>query len=154
MFSGTIHPATGPTNKSTGYKVNRFGPVTAWTLDCFGESVQVSIPKRSIHGPQRFSPGQMLWIWVAGLGLMHVSPSIGQSATKLSGHVLQVVLATDKAQYVCVRPAAGYKKLYSHLAEQAEITFQVPATLIISQTCIIVLHCNNVYNPQGPETSA
>ena len=39
--------------------------------------------------------------------------------------LLQVLLATDQAQYLCSKPAAAYKKTFSHLAEQVQIAFQV-----------------------------
>jgi hypothetical protein len=38
---------------------------------------------------------------------------------------LQVVLETDEASYTCVRPAAAYKKLHTHLSEQADICCEV-----------------------------
>lgn len=42
----------------------------------------------------------------------------------------QICLKTEGSQYVAARPAAGYKKLYGHLTEQADIAFEVgPAAL-------------------------
>lgn len=43
---------------------------------------------------------------------------------------LQIVLVTKAAQYGCVRAAAVYKKIFTHLLEQAEIAFEVRCTAI------------------------
>jgi len=37
----------------------------------------------------------------------------------------QVLLATNKSEYQLVRPAAGYKKIYNDILEQAEILYEV-----------------------------
>lgn len=33
----------------------------------------------------------------------------------------QVLIATSHADYLCVKPAPGYKKMFAHTAEQADI---------------------------------
>lgn len=38
---------------------------------------------------------------------------------------LQVLIATSSSEYLCVKPAPGYKKLFAHTAEQAEILYEV-----------------------------
>lgn len=37
----------------------------------------------------------------------------------------QVVLETEAASYVCVRPAVSYKKVHTHLSEEADICCEV-----------------------------
>ena len=45
--------------------------------------------------------------------------------------MVQVLLATEHAEYQCSKPAAAYKKTFSHLAEQAQIAFQVLCRLTV-----------------------
>ena len=51
--------------------------------------------------------------------------------------LVQIMLATEEAEYICVRPAASYKKLFSHLAEQADMTYQVLLFLLPRQPSYI-----------------
>ncbi|KAL3133376.1 hypothetical protein ABBQ38_007247 [Trebouxia sp. C0009 RCD-2024] len=36
-----------------------------------------------------------------------------------------VLIATSNAEYLCMKPAPGYKKIFAHLAEQADILYEV-----------------------------
>ena len=38
---------------------------------------------------------------------------------------MQLVLETERGSYVCLRPAGAFKKLHTHLAEQADIACEV-----------------------------
>ncbi len=40
-MAGCIHAATGPMKRESAWKVAKFGPVTAWSLNCDANAVQV-----------------------------------------------------------------------------------------------------------------
>lgn len=50
------------------------------------------------------------------------SPSLDRTSTETG---VQVLVATNNAEYLCVKPAAGYKKVYANIAEQAGILYEV-----------------------------
>ncbi len=40
-MAGCIHAATGPIKKESAWKVAKFGPVIAWSLNCDANAIQV-----------------------------------------------------------------------------------------------------------------
>lgn len=40
-------------------------------------------------------------------------------------HALQICVKTDLAEYVAAKPAASFKKMFGHLMEQTDISFEV-----------------------------
>ena len=43
---------------------------------------------------------------------------------------MQIRVKTDAAQYTVSRPASGYRKLFAHLTEQADIAVEVQRALL------------------------
>lgn len=43
FLSGVIYPAQGPTNKTTGRRVERLGPLRSFSLDCSGKTAAVAL---------------------------------------------------------------------------------------------------------------
>ncbi|KAL0027901.1 hypothetical protein WJX79_001540 [Trebouxia sp. C0005] len=46
-ITGCIHAATGPVKRESAWKVTKFGPVTAWSIDCDANAVQVLVATNS-----------------------------------------------------------------------------------------------------------
>jgi hypothetical protein len=59
-----------------------------------------------------------------GRRVQRIGP-LGSWSLDLSGKAPALVLATPSARYTVLRPAAAYKRLHSHLEEQAGIAFEV-----------------------------
>ena len=47
---------------------------------------------------------------------------------------LQVLIATSNADYLCAKPAPGYKKVFAHTAEQADILHEARVSVTLSGT--------------------
>lgn len=43
--AGVMYPAEGPTNKQTGRRVDKFGPLKGFKLDLSGKAAQVGLPQ-------------------------------------------------------------------------------------------------------------
>lgn len=41
--SGCIHPTAGPMKRDSAWRVAKVGPVTAWSINCDAEAVQVEL---------------------------------------------------------------------------------------------------------------
>ena len=53
----------------------------------------------------------------------------------------QIVVKTPKASYVCTRPATSYRKIFTHLTEQADIALEV---ICSPSFCLQALYCSSI----------
>ena len=110
-LTGVVHPLNGPLKKDLAWKAVKFGPVTAWSVNCDADAAHVSQ-----HLAHR-----------ATVSCTSGNRPLYKTHTYLqpdSFNSLQVLLATSNAEYSCVKPASGYKKIFAHIAEQADILYE------------------------------
>ncbi len=101
--------------KDSAWKVSKFGPITGWSINCDADAVQVLC-----HMPIGLC-AQRCW----GKAPTLVPADQLSNICNLNVPATQVLLATSNAEYLCIKPAPGYKKIFAHVSEQAEILFEV-----------------------------
>lgn len=151
--AGVVYPKEGPTNKQTGRRVDKLGPLESFLLD-FSDKKGVQVG-RVFGGTLACDPPQGRQHVARNLGAAMVTPALTrllahrrrahpcchqhqqETSTCRSAladrHLLvacppstcQVIAATKEGQYLLTKPAASYKKVYTPLAEKAAIAFEV-----------------------------
>ena len=149
--AGVVYPKDGPTNKETGRRLDKFGPLDSFSLD-FSDKKEVKVRALCTLGAS----------WVHASAFAASVARSAMCAQCLQGcprhkwrvccnaaprrhALLQIVAATKEGQYVLTRPAAAYKKVFAPLAEKAAIVFEASGQLGCSTACMTG-QCRNVHH--------
>ena len=64
--------------------------------------------------------------------------------------LLQILIATGSAEYLCVKPASGYKKVFAHIAEQADIFYEASSCVhSVPADCPLTVKLCSLPNYEG-----
>ena len=156
--AGVVYPKEGATTKETGRRCERFGPLESFSLD-FSDKKGVQVgDAAAVHAAVQHTCTTAISTPCCARGTLgadeppaHSSHPLLPPTTppplplllllRLPLLLPQVVACTKEGQYLLMRPAAAYKKVYTPLAEKAAICFEASMQAAWWRGCAALLCC-------------